>query len=146
MEVELVSVKENPLMERREAEAKISHEGEPTPSKEDISDRLAAENGLNTDEIEIETVYTGYGKNTSKASMKIYQDFDYDEDLEEESIEEEPAEVTQEVEEIVSGTITEAKEKIKEAEDIDVKAVLQAEKENKDRKTLKQWLEDKISS
>ena len=47
--------------------------------------------------------------------------------------------------EIVSGTITDAKDAIGELETPDYQELLEAEKENKDRKTFKQWLENQQS-
>ncbi len=44
--------------------------------------------------------------------------------------------------ELVEGTIDEVKDAV-ESRDLDPELVLEAEKENKDRKTLKQWLEDR---
>lgn len=131
-------------MDRREVEVEVSHEGEATPSVEDIKSRVAAENNLNEDEIEIEGVYTGYGRNVSSAKLKVYQEFEYDEELLEDTIEEEESEtvVTEEYEEIVSGTITEAKDALQELDDPDFDAALKAEKENKNRKTLVEWLEN----
>jgi small subunit ribosomal protein S3 len=46
------------------------------------------------------------------------------------------------VEELVSGTISDAKEEIKAMDQPDFGAILEAEKDNKDRKTFKQWLEN----
>lgn len=46
-------------------------------------------------------------------------------------------------EEIVSGTVGEAKEQLQELESPDYKKALEAEKDNKDRKTLKEWLESR---
>lgn len=46
-------------------------------------------------------------------------------------------------EEVVEGTVAEVKEEVEE-EDLDPEKVLEAEKENKDRKTLKQFLQDLI--
>lgn len=152
MDTTITSVRENPLLGRREVEVEVNHEGEPTPSKEDIKSRVAAENDLDAEKIEVETVYTGYGENISLSSLKIYEEFEYDEDLEEnpeeeqtvEQEEETTAEVTEEYEEIVSGTITEAKDELGDMEEPDYEAALEAEKNNKDRKTLKDWLEGKI--
>jgi ribosomal protein S24E len=147
MEAKIVSVKENPLLDRREAEVEVNHEDEATPSKEDVADRIAAENGLNTEEIDVDHIYTGYGQQTSNAFLKIHQQFEYDEELQEDAIEEEEQEdvqATEEYAEIVSGTITEAKDALKDLEEPDFKAGLNAEKNNKDRKTLKQWLENQI--
>lgn len=145
MEAQITSVKENPLLDRREVEVEVKHEQEATPSKDDVADRVAAENGLNTDEIDVDHVYTGYGKQVSKALLKVHQEFEYDEDLQEDTIEEdEEVNVTQEYEEIVSGTITEAKSQLDEMEEPDYKAALEAEKDNKNRTTLTDWLENQI--
>ncbi|MFQ3275409.1 MAG: small subunit ribosomal protein S24e [Candidatus Nanohaloarchaea archaeon] len=151
MDATLTSVRENPLLGRREVEVEVNHEGEPTPSKEDIKSRVAAENDLDAEKIEVESVYTGYGENTSRGTLKVYEEFEYDEELEEKPEEEqtvepekETTEVTEEYEEIVSGTITEAKDALGDMDEPDFEAALEAEKDNKDRKTLKDWLENQI--
>jgi len=140
MEAQITTVKENPLLDRREVKVNLTHEGEETPSKEDVKNRVAAENGLDEEEITVETVYTGFGKNNSEATLKIFQEFEYDEELEQETIEEE-VEVTQDYKDAVSGTITEAKETLQEMEETDWKQAVEAEKENKNRTTLIEWLQ-----
>ncbi len=45
---------------------------------------------------------------------------------------------------IVSGTISDAKEKLEEMENVDWEEVLEAEKDDKDRKTFKQWIERRV--
>ena len=140
MEAQITTVKENPLLDRREVKVEVNHEGEETPSKEDVKSRVAAENGLDEEEITVETVYTGFGRNISEATLKIFQEFEYDEELEQETIEEE-VEVTQDYKDAVSGTITEAKETLQEMEETDWKQAIEAEKQNKNRTTLVEWLE-----
>ncbi|MFB6143793.1 MAG: hypothetical protein ABEJ98_00640 [Candidatus Nanohaloarchaea archaeon] len=152
MNAEITSVKENPLLDRKELEVEIEHEGEPTPSSEDVKNRIAAENDIDTDEIRVEGIYTNYGSKTSRALLKVFEDFDYSEELEEDEIqdtmEEEDSEAvtetTEEYEEIVSGTITDAKDALKDMEEPDYEAALEAEKANKDRKTLREWLESQL--
>jgi large subunit ribosomal protein L24 len=82
------------------------------------------------------------------------QDESEDESSEEESSEDEASdepeedkgdsESSKDPSEVVSGTVADAKESIQEAEDIDYEAVLEAEKEGKDRKTLKEFIEGKM--
>jgi small subunit ribosomal protein S24e len=144
MEVELTTVKENPLMDRREVKAEVKHEGEATPSKEDVKSRLAADLGLESENINVKHVYTGYGNQSSEAFLNINEEFEYDESLEEETIEE-PEEDTDKAsgyEDIVSGTITEAKEALKEMDEPDFEAALKAEEKGKNRTTLIDWLEN----
>lgn len=150
MDTTITSVRENPLLGRREVEVEVDHEGETTPSKEDVKNRIAAENDIDTEKVEVEHIYTGYGKNTSRSILKVYEEFEYDEELEENPEEnqvsetEETTEVTEEYEELVSGTITDAKDTLGDMEEPDYEAALKAEKENKDRKTLKDWLENQM--
>lgn len=47
-------------------------------------------------------------------------------------------------EELVDKTISEIKEQIKSMDEPDLEKLLEAEKSNKDRKTLKSWIEEKI--
>jgi len=151
METTITSVRENSLLDRREVELEVDHEGESTPAEEDIKDRLAAENNLDLEKIEIDSVYTGYGSNKSRVSLKVYEEFEYDEELERNPEEEqgteqqeETTEATAEYEEIVSGTITDAKDALKDMDEPDYEAALAAEKDNKNRTTLVDWLEDQL--
>jgi len=147
METTITSVRENPLLDRREVELEVDHEGESTPAEEDVKDRLAAENNLDLEKIEVDSIYTGYGRNKSRVTLKIYEDFKYDEELERSPEEEqtpeqeETTEATAEYEEIVSGTITDAKDALKDMDEPDYEAALAAEKDNKNRTTLVDWLE-----
>jgi len=150
MELAITTVKENPLMDRREVKATLNHEGEPTPSQEDVLSRITADKGLDKENVEVNHVYTSYGKKQSTALIQIYEEFEYDEELEEETVEttEEPetseSESSEEYDEIVGGTITDAKEALNGMDAPDFEAALQAEKDGKNRTTLVDWLEDQI--
>ncbi|MFP4038428.1 MAG: hypothetical protein ACLFTA_01440 [Candidatus Nanohaloarchaea archaeon] len=149
MELEITTVKENPLMDRREVRAEVKHQEESTPSEEDVLNRITADRGLEKDNVEVNHIYTNYGSNKSEAFLHIYEEFEYDEELEEQAVEEPTEEKTgagEEYTEIVSGTITEAKEALNEMEGPDYEAALTAEKENKNRKTLVNWLENQIEA
>ncbi|QKQ97969.1 hypothetical protein GKQ38_00325 [Candidatus Nanohaloarchaea archaeon] len=141
MEANITAVRENPLLDRREVEVSLNHEGEATPSEEDVKSRVAAENGIETESIEVESIYTGFGSQKSKATLKVLEDFDYDEELEKEALEEEEVEVTEDYREAVSGTITDAKDALQDMEEVDWDAAMEAEKDNKNRTTLIDWLE-----
>lgn len=175
METEITSVKENPLLDRFEVEVALDHEGEATPSEEDVVSRIAAENDLDETNIQVEGIYTGFGSNTSRVELKITEEFEYPEDLEEETIEEQEetgeteveedgAEEEQEdgeaeeetdveeddvseedidYEEIVSGTISDAKDALNDLDNVDWDAALEAEKDNKNRTTFIDWLESR---
>lgn len=53
-------------------------------------------------------------------------------------------EETEDYSEVVSGTVGEAKDAISELDDPDYEKLLEAEKEGKDRKTLKEFIEGKM--
>jgi small subunit ribosomal protein S24e len=143
MEVQIESVRENPLLDRRSVKVSVDHEGEATPSREDIKNRFAAENALDDEKIEVGTIHTGFGREKSDAELKVYEEFDYSEDLEEEAeTTSETVEVTAEYEEIVDNTITDAKGEIGDLEDPDYEALIEAEKDNKNRTTFVDWLEN----
>lgn len=46
--------------------------------------------------------------------------------------------------ELATHTIKEIKSRVKGMDDVDYEKLLQAEKDNKDRKTMKSWLEDRM--
>ncbi|MCJ7450555.1 MAG: hypothetical protein MUP58_02335 [Candidatus Nanohaloarchaeota archaeon QJJ-9] len=185
MEIETRKAEENPLMERTEHKLKVSHEGEPTPSENKVRKKFAAENDLDPEKIEIEHIYTEFGKKYSEVVLRVYEDKKVveldetepeeeskeepeeeetggeEEELEEspeeeseESEEEEPEEEVEEeerteesedidYEELVDENITDIKDFVKE-NDVEFEKLLEAEKDNKDRKTLKEWIEGKM--
>ncbi|MFB6209380.1 MAG: hypothetical protein ABEJ56_04575 [Candidatus Nanohaloarchaea archaeon] len=152
METRLASVRENPLLGRRHVEVEMEHEGEATPSEEDVKKRLAAENDLDVEKIEVESIKTGFGSNTSTGILKIYEEFEYPEEFaentvekeEEENVEEErETEAETDYQEVVSGTISDAKDELEAMETPDFEAALEAERDNKNRTTFVDWLESK---
>ena len=134
MEIEVQTVEENPLMERKEVKTMVNHEGEATPTKEDVKSRFVADRGLSENQVTVLNVYGKYGRQSSQAEIYVEGEFDYDEEVD----------VPEEYVEAVSGTITEAKEAIEEMEDPDLEKALQAEKQNKSRKTLVEWIEERM--
>ncbi len=109
--------------------------------------------------LEVEVVETPDGPRAVLPGTKVEEpEPEPEPEEEEETVEEEPGEETEEeteaeedgseeveadYDEIVSGTVSEAKEDLQELDDPDWEAALEAEKENKDRKTLKEWLESR---
>ncbi len=183
METEIASIRDNPLLDRREIEVEIDHEGEPTPSREDIKSRIAAEEDLDPEKIEVEGIYTGFGNQRSVATLKVFQGMeleDYEDEVREtedmveevgleeeeeyveteeveepeedeagESEEEETGEESEDIsteldyDEIVSGTISDAKDELEALDDPDYEAALEAEKAGKNRTTFIDWLESR---
>lgn len=156
MEAKIDSIRLNPLLDRNEIEVDVEHEGEPTPSKEDVKSRIAAEEDIDPEEIEVVNVISAFGRQRSKAYLKVFEKMDpeeYEDELEESAPAPEekeddadedtgPAEPTG-YEDIVSGTINEAKDKLNDMDEPDYEAALEAEKSNKNRTTLIDWLESR---
>ncbi len=98
-----------------EVNQEIWERGASKPPAKITVDVQATENGL--------TAFSAEQPTTSSSTSSSSSDVDY--------------------EEVVEGTVAEVKEKVEE-EDLDPEQVLEAEKEKKDRKTLKQFLKDLI--
>lgn len=95
-----------------------------------------AENPPKSLEIEVEDTTDG------KTVVLSGQEEDL-EKVQEQETEEEAGEA-EDYSEIVSGTVSEAKNSIQDMENPDYEAVLEAEEEGKNRKTLKEWLEQRM--
>lgn len=74
MEIELENSRENPLMGREKHSLKLNHEGESTPSKDKIIKKFAAENDLDPEKIEIDSVRTAFGSGFSRTALKVYEE------------------------------------------------------------------------
>lgn len=81
---------------------------------------------------------------SGESSMDVSTEDEEEEEEEVEEPEDEGADDTSaaiDYDEVVSGTIGDAKEALEDVENPDYEAALEAEKSGKDRKTLKEWLE-----
>lgn len=98
--------------------------------------------------IEVEVVETSTGLTAVLPDGKVEEPEPEPEPEPEEETEEEEEEPADEegadYEDIVSGTVSEAKDAVQELDDPDYQAILEAEESNKDRKTLKEWLESRM--
>lgn len=93
--------------------------------------------------LEVDVVDTSSGLQAVLAGEEPEETEDTGE-VEETEEPEETGETGEDYEEVVSGTVGEAKEAVQEMDDPDYEAILEAESDNKDRKTLKEWLESRI--
>ncbi len=106
--------------------------------------------------LEVEVVETADGLRAVLPGAEVEEpepeEIEEEPEPEEEQLEEEEAEEQDtgddgastesiDYEEIVSGTVGEAKEQLQEMDDVDWDKALEAEEDNKDRKTLKEWIE-----
>lgn len=130
-------------LERREGEVSISSE-----VNAEIWSRGARKPPA---KIQVDVVETSDGKRAVLPGQEVEEEPEPEpaEEEAEEPEEEESEEPGPEIEEadydeILSGTVQEAKEHIDDLENPDYEAILEAEKQGKDRKTLKEYLESRV--
>lgn len=148
MKVEIKERKDNPLMDRKELKGIIKHTSEATPSTEALKEFLAKDLDKDSEQIEIDKIFTFHGRQKSKfwakeegGETKSKQETKKEE---EEESEDEGQEDGENHEEILDGTIGEGKKAIKSMDNPDCEKLLEIEEKNKDRKGMKKFLKEKI--
>jgi len=134
-------------LERAIEEKASGIEGDAEISKDEVRDAFEEmdEEDLEeseADDSEEETEEVQEDEETEESEQEDEATEEVEESEPEESKEEQESEAQDaDYEEIVSGTISDAKDQIGGLEDPDYDAILEAEQENKDRKTFTDWLE-----
>ncbi|UCF07416.1 MAG: 30S ribosomal protein S24e [Thermoplasmata archaeon] len=73
MEIEIISKKENPLLERMEVNFKVTHPAEVTPNRKDVRDGIAEELKVPKDRIVIDRMNSEFGKPETVGYAKVYK-------------------------------------------------------------------------
>jgi small subunit ribosomal protein S24e len=76
MDVEIVSKKDNPLLERTDVSFRITHPKEKTPQRSAVRDRLAAELGGKKEGIIITRMRSRFGRSVTEGTAKAYKSAD----------------------------------------------------------------------
>ena len=76
MEVEIISKKENPVIDRLELNFKVTHPKETTPKRKDVRDEIASLLKVQKDRIVIDHMDTEFGKPETIGYAKIYKSKD----------------------------------------------------------------------
>ncbi len=84
MEINITEEKENKALSRKELELEVNHRGDPTPKRSEVRAKLAAEEGIEEDLIIVSELNTEYGAALSKGSVKVYDDKESLENIENE--------------------------------------------------------------
>lgn len=74
MELSIKREAENKLIGRSEVKVRIEHANEPTPSREIVRDKLAAQLNKDAKLIIIPDIKSSYGYGKSKCTARIYKD------------------------------------------------------------------------
>jgi small subunit ribosomal protein S24e len=86
MELEIVSRKDNPLLERVELEVKLHHQDEPTPERETVREQVAAALKAKKDSVVVDHMDTTFGMGLTRGYVKVYSSKQAALDVEERSI------------------------------------------------------------
>ena len=133
------------IEENREMETADISKSEIREAFEDLDEEEVTEvNEPETEETEEEAEEDSEEESTDEDMEEVVEEetSDQEEETEEEAESEDESGSEIDVEELVSGTISDAKEEIKALDQPDFMEILEAERQNKDRKTFKQWLEN----
>lgn len=82
MEIEIKNRTENKLLEREEIEFDVLHDGEATPSLQDVRGLLRAELNSKDELTVVDGIETEYGWGRDRGFAKVYQDRNQLEDIE----------------------------------------------------------------
>jgi ribosomal protein S24E len=73
MEMEILRERENPLLERKEVEFRISHPNAPTPKRAEVLDLLSKKLGVKPELVVIRRISTLHGRSYSSGLAHVYQ-------------------------------------------------------------------------
>ena len=73
MELEIVSKKDNPLLDRVELEVLAHHAGQPTPKRGEIRDQVAAAMKAKKDQVLVDHMESTFGKGETRGYVKVYK-------------------------------------------------------------------------
>ena len=72
MEIEILSKKENPLLDRTEVQFKVIHANAETPKRENVREKLAAALNSKKGLVVVERMNSAYGRHETKGYAKVY--------------------------------------------------------------------------
>ena len=73
MKIEIISQKKNPLVGREDVQARINHEGQRTPSRQEMLKELAHMLKVQENHIIIDRIFTVQGQAVSHAKILAYE-------------------------------------------------------------------------
>ncbi len=72
MEIEILSKKENPVVDRIEVQVLAKHSGGPTPKREEIRELVAGAFKVEKDRVVVDHTNSGFGQGETRAYVKVY--------------------------------------------------------------------------
>lgn len=77
MEIDIIERKENPMLYREELRVEILHQGEGTPPREAVRERLAAKLDRDMNVIVVRDLDTKFGTTCTVGDVRCYEDASY---------------------------------------------------------------------
>ncbi len=74
IKIDIESEKENKLLNRRELTLRVSHKGEPTPTRKTVRTKVAELTGFNKEQVVIDSINTEFGRDEAEIYAKLYND------------------------------------------------------------------------
>ena len=72
MEIEILSKKENPVIDRIEVQVLAKHQGGPTPKREELRELVAGAFKVEKDRVIVDHTNSGFGQGETRAYVKVY--------------------------------------------------------------------------
>jgi small subunit ribosomal protein S24e len=72
MELEIVTRKENPLLDRIELQVLLHHEGEPTPKRDEVREKVATSQKAPKDRVVVDHLDPTFGMGVTRGYVKVY--------------------------------------------------------------------------
>ena len=72
MDIEIIEQKQNPLLSRREVRFSVHHQGEKTPTRDSIREKLAAQLNSKKGNVVVDSMASAFGKSATRGYARIY--------------------------------------------------------------------------
>lgn len=74
MKLEILSEKQNPFLKRKELQAALEHENEPTPSRAALQELVAKQFNEPAEKVDVRTVYSDRGRSRSLSKIFVWEE------------------------------------------------------------------------
>lgn len=74
MDIEIVEKKHNPLLSRWEVRFQVQHQGEKTPTRDAIREKLAAQLNGKKGNVVVDSMSSAFGRSSTRGYARVYDD------------------------------------------------------------------------
>lgn len=76
MEIEILERKQNVLLQRVEVRFRVTHEGEATPKRDDVREKLAAAVNSKKGLTVVDEMHSRFGRGETQGTARVYENID----------------------------------------------------------------------